>query len=519
MFVLKKFILSMNIFIALQSICFAESAYVKYDPKDCKEEYKVEDVHEIQDMPIEKLDQKNFGMCYGFAVTNLLQLHFNRSLKKQTTETRDQFNNQLSLIDILSQHNPNQSCSFKEGGNPVAILYSIMKNSYKVLKRSQFPEELQNYELCMKNYFSLDLEKVESLRKEIVEKILKTKNSTEENVLPPFNIYERLNLDKDQNLEILEDNFKKVPPLPTKITINFSQGAHAIVVKGIRNVCCGKVCHKEVNIVNSYGERIEEQGWLRFDAFDINNLTWIRPCQNDSEEKCNDIINSNEPFFTALKLNNLELMSQYIAQHKDFNINSNIEQGANSLSISTLLSDGLLDMSKLLIQLGANINAKSEEGYTPLSYAADKGNIKMMKFYLDEHKMDINTQADDGYSLISLAAFKGHLDSIDFLHARGANLEVPENNGGNTPLLDAVKNKKMDVVKKLISLGANLEAKNYDGYTPLFLAVKQGDTEMVKELLELGANSKVMNKFNQTPLSLAEDNFDQEIFNLLESHE
>ncbi|MEI6858166.1 ankyrin repeat domain-containing protein [Psychrilyobacter sp.] len=81
-------------------------------------------------------------------------------------------------------------------------------------------------------------------------------------------------------------------------------------------------------------------------------------------------------------------------------------------------------------------------------------------------------------------------------------------------LLLACEHKKIKNTKKLLQLGGDIEVKSEDGLTPLMMAIKNKDLEMVKLLVssdaELGEILDKKNKFKVTPLiySIIENEFD-----------
>ena len=85
-------------------------------------------------------------------------------------------------------------------------------------------------------------------------------------------------------------------------------------------------------------------------------------------------------------------------------------------------------------------------------------------------------------------------------------------------LFDACKNGNIDLVKKLLSYGADVNAKNNDGWTPLHYASRNGHTEIVKLLLEHGVDVNCKNNNGYTPLHLASEKRHTEIVNLLKQN-
>ena len=87
------------------------------------------------------------------------------------------------------------------------------------------------------------------------------------------------------------------------------------------------------------------------------------------------------------------------------------------------------------------------------------------------------------------AAKQGNLKEVKRLISKGANIEAKDASSA-TPLYNAVDKGNKDVVEFLISKGANINANCTDGFTPLHRATVLfgGDKEMVKFLLSHGAN-------------------------------
>ena len=61
----------------------------------------------------------------------------------------------------------------------------------------------------------------------------------------------------------------------------------------------------------------------------------------------------------------------------------------------------------------------------------------------------------------------------------------------------------MPILKYLISVGADKEAKDEDGNTPLIKASKNGHLEVVQYLISVGAFKDAMDNYGRTPLSFS----------------
>lgn len=77
------------------------------------------------------------------------------------------------------------------------------------------------------------------------------------------------------------------------------------------------------------------------------------------------------------------------------------------------------------------------------------------------------------------------------------------NNDGDTALMKAADDGKLDAVKTLLSSGANVNARNESGETALMLAADEGHTEIVKELIAAGADIHLHDEDDETALMKA----------------
>ncbi len=92
-----------------------------------------------------------------------------------------------------------------------------------------------------------------------------------------------------------------------------------------------------------------------------------------------------------------------------------------------------------------------------------------------------------GYTLLIYAIGYDNIEVVKCLINNGASLKIPVK-GNLLPVYAAGILGKFEILKYLISLGEDIDAKNNEGQTALFFACKNGDLEHVKALVELGAN-------------------------------
>ena len=78
-----------------------------------------------------------------------------------------------------------------------------------------------------------------------------------------------------------------------------------------------------------------------------------------------------------------------------------------------------IDIAKILLEHGADPNARQMSGYVPLHEIAGQGSIEFAKLLLD-HGADINAKNDDGKTPLSMAIGMKRPEMESFLRRRGA---------------------------------------------------------------------------------------------------
>jgi ankyrin repeat protein len=118
------------------------------------------------------------------------------------------------------------------------------------------------------------------------------------------------------------------------------------------------------------------------------------------------------------------------------------------------------------------------------------------------------------------AAWKGDLNTVMVLLPQHADLEAADPRNGATLLMAAASSGSNELVKFLVSKGANVKAKGGSGETALHYAAWNGNFEMTRLLIDSGADVNAVYRANGglTPLSCAAESGDMETIQYLVAH-
>lgn len=161
-----------------------------------------------------------------------------------------------------------------------------------------------------------------------------------------------------------------------------------------------------------------------------------------------------------------------------------------------LHSSYTVEIVKLLVEIGADVNAKNKRKETPLQHAASRRNNNVARILI-ENGAKLNSKSQFGLTPLNSA---NSVEMARFLVKHGARVTGGEL---HNPAFYA----KQKLAEYFISQGAKLEHKDINGQTALHKAVQSFTTTdrsvaMAEWLLENGASVNVRDNFGNTPFDI-----------------
>ncbi len=190
------------------------------------------------------------------------------------------------------------------------------------------------------------------------------------------------------------------------------------------------------------------------------------------------------------------------------------EYGRTPLHLVARIS-GNVQIGRMLISSGADINMKCTAGWPPLNYAVFRGRTEIVSLLI-EKGVNIPYKGKDGEELLHRAAMGGQRELLDIILSKGGDTKSYNKNGG-TLLHSAAAGGLENLANDLLKKGFDINSGNRYGFTPLHRAAEEGKTNTVKILLAKGAFVNAKEYTNRTPLLLAHDSQHKETADFIRS--
>ncbi len=284
---------------------------------------------------------------------------------------------------------------------------------------------------------------------------------------------------------------------------------------------------------------------------------------------------SNKNLFDAVQDRDMDRVRALLRANPQA-VHSTDHRGATPLHYTALW--GYPELTKLMLDKGAKVNAVQRQGNTALHWAATCGHDSVVKVLLDhgadiraenangktalhsavcigelyepsravvamllDHGADINARDERSWTPLHWAAVMRHANIAKFLIARGADYDVfaaaamgdtkrlgellgrqPDlacstTLAGLTPLHLAANGGKLPIAELLLAQGADVNAADRAGDTPLHATAEGNHPEVARLLLAHNADANARNRNGETASERASSRHHPEMAQLLEA--
>ncbi|XP_019770310.2 uncharacterized protein LOC109544510 isoform X1 [Dendroctonus ponderosae] len=498
--------------------------------------------------------------------------HYNNQLELKLSELKNILrNNSLddSLIETISQYKTNEKLQVILEMLLLDILSIMPDNSKKQRKTKQhfldnivplltgkwLRDHLAHYNtivdvllsdptiLLILNAKKLILEGVKESKKNIdklfIENLPKLKDNYEKD-LTALTVQEKMfDAAKKGNLENLKMYLQKGADINARsinawTTLHFAaSGASLNVVKFvIEQQLCVDV--KDVNnqsplhIAATHGNKIIVDFFIRetdihVDVVDNAHKTPLHFASANGHNDIVEILVKNHantsakdsvglsPLHYAIYNNHVAIAKFLLEKEDTVDINEAMS-GFTPLHIAA--ESGSLELVIFLLDKGANVNGRSDEGATPLNGAVRNGYLEVVNVLILKGA-NVNSRFIDGSTPLYIAIANGHEKIANVLLKAGANVNVVDRVCNQTPLHYAARFGYENIVETLLMNKANTDIATNEGVTPAHLAAQGGHSKVIATLLQNKVNIFRKDNSKWTPLHYAAENGHTTVAHLL----
>lgn len=176
--------------------------------------------------------------------------------------------------------------------------------------------------------------------------------------------------------------------------------------------------------------------------------------KNGADVNARDIL-GNRPLLHAARLGAAEMVRILLEAGADPNVKG---LGYTPLGIAAL--NGYAQVADWLLQFGAHVDKRSDNGLTPLMNASLTNKVQVIKVIL-RYDTEVDRENSAGRRALSYAAEGGAEQAIELLLARGADINAVDKKF-NTPLFWAAYGEQRGAIRLLLRLGAEQNGVSFD---------------------------------------------------------
>ena len=257
------------------------------------------------------------------------------------------------------------------------------------------------------------------------------------------------------------------------------------------------------------------------DKFDL-----IKYCLSNGMDKFINVKNNSGQTALALYIINdeIKIKSERIINLFINNIDKNVITNHGNTYLHLVCNHYYnIEIIKLLLSKGINVNKKNNKGKTCLHLVKDKNTLKL----LIDNDGDINVKNNNGLTCLHSVCDNNvlNLKMIKLLIECGIDINE-KTNKGNTCLhiicyKKVIRPKIVNIIELLIENGININERNNIGNTCLNLICKESrNFDVIKLLVKNGADVNISNNYFNSPLhNIMYDDSNKQIIKFLIDHD
>ena len=223
----------------------------------------------------------------------------------------------------------------------------------------------------------------------------------------------------------------------------------------------------------------------------------------------------------------------------DFGLVNVAGESVSSIAGATMWTLGFQQVVLDVIKSGKVVKSSNSKVFSSVLFVVRSNDIEALKILVKQPGVALNEQDEKGFTAAMVAAASGQLEAFRLLVYSGADVSISNKCGETAFTLSEESNNRevfekimldyvlkngsqghvslyalhyaarqgdLASVRRLTSMGYDVNAVDGDGYTPLMLAAKEGYGSMCQFLISRGAKCEIENERRETALSLARKN-------------
>ncbi|CAH1993637.1 unnamed protein product [Acanthoscelides obtectus] len=320
------------------------------------------------------------------------------------------------------------------------------------------------------------------------------------------------------------------------LTKQHESAFHYVALAGNNDVLMEMISHMTPTDAQKALNRQNEHGWTplliasrkghidlvnnllanhaRVDVFDNDGRSALHLASEQGFLPVCDSLLTNKAFINSKSRNgrtalHLAAMNGYIHLVKflikDHNAVIDILTLKKQTPLHLAAAAGQIEVCKLLLELGADIDATDEQGQKPIHAACQNNYSEVVKLFLQQHPSLVMATTKDGDTCAHIAAAQGSVTVIEELMKfdRAGVISARNKITDATPLQMAAEGGHAEVVKALVRAGANITDENKGGFTAVHLAAQHGHLQVLEVLRSSNTLRIISKKLGVTPLHVA----------------